>query len=327
MLLKKENIACDKIEQMEETAKKLYDSLKNYRSVKALIDEAETEGLFLECKSPSQPRVTRSFRKYLAKALSGFSNTRGGVFVVGVEAKEREGEEVDQLINIPEIANCSYFRRTIVNKIPTLTVPSVLGCEAKVIKRRPSNTSGLVVIYIPRTIGDPVRSNEDQKFYCRMGEAFMDAPYELIKSLFTANKSPDVCVVMKKECIKIADDGSFEISLYLANKSNAIGEYIVADVEVLNKENCQEIGTANFRDLSGLNPGKTIYKAELHGVLHKGINMRLGMIRVDLKGRKKKLQLLVTIFAKDMVAREQNIDLILNRNNPLIKLSKERMLY
>ena len=47
-------------------------------TLQELIAEGETEGLYLECKSPSSPNLNKDLRVTLAKAISGFANTPPG---------------------------------------------------------------------------------------------------------------------------------------------------------------------------------------------------------------------------------------------------------
>jgi len=66
---------------MSDGAKQLYDSLAQYSDLEELINGAEAEGLYLECKAPAAPQLSRDLRNTLAKAISGFSNTAGGIIL------------------------------------------------------------------------------------------------------------------------------------------------------------------------------------------------------------------------------------------------------
>lgn len=62
----------------------LYNELNKYENIERLIENGESEGLYLECKAPSKPSINREQKAQLAKAISGFSNTEGGVIIYGV---------------------------------------------------------------------------------------------------------------------------------------------------------------------------------------------------------------------------------------------------
>lgn len=311
---------------MENAAKKLYDSLGTYNDLDNLLKEGQTEGLYLECKDPRSPSVNQDIQVHLAKALSGFSNTNGGVLIWGISTIKRENE-LDVLNQINPIANCSIFLKTIEKKTPTLTVPMVSKYEVKLVKKKKSDASGVVVAYIPPTTGDPVRSEKDNHFYFRSGDEFLEAPYEVIKKLFTSTKSPDIHVKINEKDVVLKEENLFEIPVSIFNDSSAIGEYITVSLEVLNEADCQKIEVSHFRNVSDMNPGRKLYNLDVHEILHKRVNLRIGVIRANLKGRKKKFCLRVEILAKDMIAREQRIDLILLPKGSRVKTLEERILY
>ena len=65
---------------MPEAARQLYEFLDSYSYLEELINNGETEGIYLECKAPVSPQLTRDMKANLARAISGFSNTAGGRF-------------------------------------------------------------------------------------------------------------------------------------------------------------------------------------------------------------------------------------------------------
>lgn len=68
---------------MKQSAQLLYDQLTRYSDLQQLID-AETESTFLECKAPKSHSLSNDLIATLAKALSGFSNTNGGIIIWGI---------------------------------------------------------------------------------------------------------------------------------------------------------------------------------------------------------------------------------------------------
>ena len=58
-----------------EGAKKLFESLSDYSKLVELINEGESENLYLECKSHVSPTLNNDSKIKLALATSGFSNT------------------------------------------------------------------------------------------------------------------------------------------------------------------------------------------------------------------------------------------------------------
>ena len=84
------------------------------------------------------------------------------------------------------------FEQIVRSAIPGSTSPPVLHCEHKVLKAKKSDTSGVLVTYIPQSKGDPVQSSLEDKFFFRNGDGFTVAPYEMVKRLFAATASPEL---------------------------------------------------------------------------------------------------------------------------------------
>lgn len=101
----------------------LFASLSTYADLKELIDNGEAEGLYLECKAPAEPRLTRDLRAHLAKAISGFSNTAGGVVIWGISTTKHAQSGLDVLTQLAPIGECRRFQQQVEKAIPSLTTP------------------------------------------------------------------------------------------------------------------------------------------------------------------------------------------------------------
>lgn len=241
---------------MSDAARQFYDSLTQYSDLQELINNGEAEGLYLECKAPGAPQLTRDIKSQLGRAVSGFSNTPGGVIIWGVSTTKHEHSGLDFLSQIEPIGNCKLFARQVERAIPTLTTPSVTTAETKVMLQNKTDTRGVVITYIPKLIGDPTPSNIDNIFYFRSGDDFSVAPYEMVKRLFAATDVPDLHVLFDGKLVKLGTDGTWEVPIALRNDSSAIAEQIYASVRVDNPSACDDIQLSGFIDASGINPGK-----------------------------------------------------------------------
>ena len=219
---------------MSDAALEIFNSLSAWRHLQALVDGGETEGLHLECKSPLSPSLNRDMKVKLARALSGFSNTAGGVVLWGVATTPHSHSGIDVISHLEPIGNCAAFEKQVRAAIPTLTLPSVLKYETKLIKRQKTDTQGVIAAYIPFTSGDPLLNNIDNVFYFRSSDAFVPAPYELIKRLFSATDMPDVYPTFTQELVKLETDGSWSIPITVANRSNAFAEDVDVSVTIIN---------------------------------------------------------------------------------------------
>ena len=188
---------------------------------------------------------------------------------------------------------------------PTLTTPPVLDVTSKMIKVRSTDTKGIVATHIPKYLGDPVQSNADNSFYFRSGAQFTVAPYEMIQRLFLATISPELHPIIPSRLVRLAADGFWEVPIMIENRSSAVGQHVLVSVEVLNPSDCDEISATVFRDVSEINPGKTVFNGHIDGVVHRGMNKVAGTLRVKMKvvkRAKRVLRLAIHIYADKMRA-------------------------
>lgn len=309
----------------------LYEALSQYSDLENLIANGEAEGLHLECKAPGSPQLGKDLKKTLATAISGFSNTAGGVILWGISTTQRAHSGLDVLTQIEPIGQCGSFLRQIETIIPTLSTPPVVNARNKTIKKRPRDTGGVVATRIPKHIGDPVQSNEDNHFYFRSGANFVMAPYEMIQRLFLATDSPDLQPVFDSRLVKLAEDGFWELPIIVANRSSAVGRDVHVSVEVLNASACDQISSGDgLLDESHLNIGKTIFQKRLDLVAHRGINQVIGTLKVKMKMEKRArrvLRLRIVIYADKMRARGVEASVQLAKKGFSVKLTGRQYLY
>ncbi len=312
---------------MNNAAKSLFDSLKSYQDIDRLAEESEPESIFLECKAPSQQKLNQDLRITLGVALSGFSNTNGGVIIWGAATTRKSHSGLDIITQVEPIANCKKFSTHILNKIPTLTIPSLTNCENKVLKKRNSDTKGVIVTYIPPYTGDPVQHIGDEYFYFRSGDEFVKTPYQMLKRLFASSDTPSLSTTFFQKIIKLDKTGFWDIPIVINNNSSAVAENVIVQVEVLNPTSCKNIHPVRFSDVSEINPGKTVFTIGLSSVLHRGIPTIVGSIKVQMLGKKRLIKLGIDLFANKMIAKQQRFCLNLCKGKFSYSLTKEVDVY
>lgn len=315
---------------MGDAALKLFESIGNYSKIEEFIAEGETEGLYLECKSPSVPKLIQKEKSELASALSGFSNTEGGVIIWGVSTIKHLHGNLDVLTQIEELGNCDYFAKQIETSIPQLTIPAITNSKTKVIKKSKRNGRGIIITYVPKTLGDPVQSNKDNHFYFRAGDGFTKLPYEMLKRLFASTESPDLHVVFNSELVNVKGEGIWEIPIILRNNSSAIAEKTKVIVELENKDYCQEIRFDKFRDISYMNPDKKMFITDINDIIYRKLDVVAGKIIVKMKKEKRfkrVLKINILIHSGKMIAREEKMSVYLSKEGISVKKEGEKYLY
>ena len=119
--------------------------------VEALVEAQKSEELFLDYKKISTPVDAKSLndsdRANLRKALSGFSNSEGGVILWGLETTKSSGVELPKLPEGRE--NPARFASLVEDAVSGCTVPPVPGVRSMVIPLGDDAAKGLVATLIP----------------------------------------------------------------------------------------------------------------------------------------------------------------------------------
>ncbi|KKL15736.1 hypothetical protein LCGC14_2502620, partial [marine sediment metagenome] len=284
----------------------------------------------LECKSPLSPTLNRDMKDKLARALSGFSNTAGGVVLWGVATTPHSHSKLDVISHLEPVGNCARFEKQIRAAIPTLTSPSVLKYETKLIKRRRADTQGVIAVYIPFTSGDPLLNNNNNVFYFRSSDEFVPAPYELIKRLFSATDVPDVYPMFTQELVNLETDGSWSIPIIIDNRSTAYAEDMDVSVTIINPSSCENITASKFRDTSDINPGMKVFMASLERGIHRGMPVVVGTLKVKMKTSKRikrRLDISISTYANRMRARNVKYTLTLAKSKFTVKTISDDYMY
>jgi len=189
---------------------------------------------------------------------------------------------------------------------------------------------GIVIAYIPENIGDPVQSVKDNLFYLRTGDEFSVAPHEIIKKLFAANESPDLFPVFMGDLVKSEEDGTWKIPIVVGNSSSAVADNVTVSVTINNASACSEIKSGGFKDTSEFNPGRRIFIVNLERVVHRGLNILAGDLRVKMKvGKraKRRLDLSMTLYANNMRAHQYEFSVKLAKSGFDVALINQKYLY
>ncbi|CAG0936474.1 hypothetical protein TFLX_05349 [Thermoflexales bacterium] len=212
-----------------DTARELFDTLSSFRQVD-LSGRTPSEQLFDYCTHvlSSLERVHVDFKEKrdrrvatldeddkvnLAKAISGFANSGGGVLIWGVE---------DKTLNPKPITNVSEFMKAMLGLAAQLTDPIVQGIDGDCISSG-TGLEGFGFVYIPESSLPPHRvvlSHKDIKnhYYVRTGESFVTASHAQLEDMF--GRRPQPRLSLSKEIVFYSMDGDYAKLLILLGIEN-----------------------------------------------------------------------------------------------------------
>ena len=292
---------------MPDPAESIFQQLRSWRSLQDLIDAGETEGLYLECKAPTSPTLNPGMRQHLGEAISGFSNTSGGVVIWGISTTKHAHSRLDVLTQIEPVGNVVSLAANIDRAIPSLGYPTIRSVPSMVVRRQKSDTRGVVVTYVPPNAGDPVQNVLDKKFYLRTIDGFVEMPYDVLKRLFAGSSAPDLRPELPAHLVTRTGD-VWNIPIAFSNSSTAAATFTRVHVEIQNPGACQSVvAIGGLTDVSRLNPGKTAFSVDYDRPILRGISQVVGTLSVTMKRhvRPRRILLLRTaVLSVSMRARE-----------------------
>ncbi len=237
--------------------KNLIESIKKdkIKAIKNLFIRKEVEQYFVDFKRTKSADYTGkrslddSDRENLAKAISGFGNSEGGLLVWGIDT-----HGTNDFANLKKPIVCpEQFSSLINGEISRLTLPAHPTAENFVIKENKNTSKGYVVTSIPKYEGLPIQVIANVKgkgrFFMRTGDSFIDIPQPILAGMFGKRPNPELVIRFRtgEEDVKLTDDQTirFSFGLVITNK----GKGIAKDIFI----NCYSFGSKTNFELKDFN--------------------------------------------------------------------------
>jgi len=249
------------------------------------------------------------------------------VSIYGISSTKHSHSGLDIFTQLEPIGACKKFAQQVETSIPILTTPPVTNAKTKILLKKQSDTKGIVLTYIPKTLGDPVQSLIEGLFYFRSGDNFTKAPYVIIKSLFAATESPDIIPIINEKVIELNPSGHWYIQIFIRNKSSAVAEKVNISVTIENPDSCDIVNSQYLKDVSNINPDKKVFTKYVNDVVHRGLDLQIGALMVIMKGNNRKINLEVKLFANKMRAHVFRFSVNLLKTKTTVTMLIDNYLY
>jgi len=182
---------------MKSRAREILDNILKYgeSAIDTFISDREAESLFLDFKrsadNGSGKKLHMNDRANLAKAISGFGNSAGGVVVWGVDCREEDYADVARA-KYP-LSDVSKFLSWLEGAVSSATIPPHAGVEHHAVFSMDSK-KGFVITYIPSSNYAPhqvIASGKGQyQYYIRSGSDFVPTPHAVLSGMFGRRPQP-----------------------------------------------------------------------------------------------------------------------------------------
>lgn len=224
-------------------AEEIFEKLK--REGEAAIDELimirQSEELFLDFKRSANngrgPKVLHETdRNNLAKAISGFGNSEGGVIIWGVDASP-DADYADVANAKKPIENISRFVSWLEGTVSGRTVPPHIGIQNYPIDI--GSGKGFVATLITKSERAPHQAIPEQKYYMRAGSNFVPVPHAVLAGMFGRRPQPELFERYVPKPIKVTrrPDGTEIIDMTLGfkicNRGPVMARDLYSDIKVM----------------------------------------------------------------------------------------------
>jgi hypothetical protein len=177
-------------------------------AIDELISIRQSEEPFLDFKRSADNGSGRHLhdidRNNLAKAISGFGNSEGGVIVWGVECQPK-ADIGDVASSKKYIQNPQRFVSWLEGAVSGCTIPPHPGVRHICIIA--DTTSGFAVTYIPKSHLVPHQCLRPLQYYIRAGSDFVPTPHAVLMGLFGRPPQPFVFHMWSYPPARLVDNG------------------------------------------------------------------------------------------------------------------------
>jgi hypothetical protein len=168
-------------------AEDLFDRVKSggIQAIQTLTAERQSEELLLDFK-----RSNQNDRNTLAKAISAFGNSGGGLIIWGVNcSKASDGADVaDRLVPLQD---AKRFKSWLEGVVSGCTFPPHGGVQHVALETG-RDREGVVATYIPQSNDAPHQVVGSSLYYMRAGSAFAPVPHQILAGMFGRRPQPDI---------------------------------------------------------------------------------------------------------------------------------------
>ena len=192
------------------------------------IINSQSEELFLDFKRADSSgkngtALHKDDRKNLAKCISGFGNSEGGVVIWGVECS-RNIDVGDVARAKLKVKNVYRFLSWLEGAISGCTIPSHNKIRNHIVSAD-ENGDGFVATYIPKSEIAPLMTTIGSTFYIRSGSNNVPAPYSVLSGMFGRRPQPEIKPIFTDKKIVVQDNQDADM-LYPNNFDGTPEKYI-----------------------------------------------------------------------------------------------------
>lgn len=171
--------------------------------IERMVAEGEQETLHLDFKGAARDAapLQDDDRKTLARAISGFANSDGGVIVWGVDARKGPGPgDPDVAQATKPIASLARWISDLNGYTAHYVQPAVTGVEHLAIPSADTVDAGYAITYVPKSVSSlhmATAKTEQYSYYVRSGSSFVKMEHFMIADRFSRRPAPHLALTLE----------------------------------------------------------------------------------------------------------------------------------
>jgi hypothetical protein len=267
----------------------------NWEKITSFIAQKQEEHLHLDFKTVANSDLSsKEDRRNLARSISGFANSNGGIIIWGIKAR-KNADNIDCAMEIVEISKPDLLVSRLNSLTGESTSPIVDGVRHRVITD-PITASSVVATLVPETDSGPFMARlGEQRYYKRSGDSFYQMEHFDLEDMFGRRQKARLEIIPEQ---KEAKEGVETIVILLLNTGRAVARH---SGFLMRWENAEllEVGS-NMENLSHINSGRPVvgYNHDM-GVIHpNGIRVNIGEIKFRRVDSAQPVRAAVTLYCE-----------------------------
>lgn len=236
-----------------ERAEDIFNKIKSdgLKAIDEFIVTRKSEELFLDFKRSSDngsgKYLSQNDRDNLAKAISGFGNSEGGLIVWGVDCSPDNSNADVAKAKVP-LTDVKRFVSLIENAISGCTVPPHSGVKNHYVSID-NKDNGYVITYIPKSENTPHQVIRKNQYYMRAGSNFEPVPHSVLAGMFGRRPQAKIIHGFFYKPVLIKENGSIEFEFGFSLRN--LGPGIAKDIFINASTYSFPIGNSSLQLIPG----------------------------------------------------------------------------
>lgn len=183
--------------------------------VERYVADGRWEDLQLDFKTSQSSFSKPEDRRVLARAISGFANSAGGLIIWGVDAKRADAEAPLVAITRRPLADPLLFMNRLQEYAGAATSPLVEGVEHRLVSGDGSGEA-FAATYVPESAAGPHMAKlGDDRYYKRTGDRFVKMEHFEVADMFGRRNRPNLQVWATRR-------GTFDVVVKVINRGRGV---------------------------------------------------------------------------------------------------------